>query len=159
MPAPGMTRNTREWEHFRVFHLELLGPHPSVPLLRFHRNGYFTDNCFLFTSTLADAMRSMDVSRSLDSLISSSRITCHRLVYSYVPVPISRASLLVRIWTHDSSPVTCSFSVSPFVSSTRTLTFLAYAFLLSSRRLVYAYHYCLCFSFCSLSTRLPSHYS
>ena len=31
MPAPGMTQNTWEWEHFWVFHLKLLGPHPSVP--------------------------------------------------------------------------------------------------------------------------------
>ena len=30
MPAPGMTRNTQEWEHFRVFRLELLGPHPKM---------------------------------------------------------------------------------------------------------------------------------
>ena len=67
----------------------------------------FTDNCF--TSTLADAMRSMDVSRVLRTRLSSIPafcITCHRLVYSYVPVPVSRVHLPLRIWTVDSSPVT-----------------------------------------------------
>ena len=57
-------------------------------------------------------------------------------MYSYVPVPVSRVFLLVQIWTVDSSPDICLFSVSPFVLSTRILMFLAYAFLRMSRRLV-----------------------
>ena len=109
---------------------------------------------------LADAMRSMDVSHSLDSLISYPRLPYHvppaRVLIRFLSV--SRVSLLVRIWIVDSSPDTCLSSVSPFVLSTCTLTFLAYVFLFSSRRLVYAYHYCLCLSFCSLSTRLSSRY-
>ena len=36
-----------------------------------------SDNCFSFTSTLTDAMRSMDVSRSSDSLISYPRFLYH----------------------------------------------------------------------------------
>ena len=51
----------------------------------------FTDNCFPFTSTLADAMRSMDVSRSPDSLTSHIRFPCH--------VPLARV-------------LVCSLSVS-----------------------------------------------
>ena len=64
------------------------------------------------------------------------RITCHRFVYSYIPVPISRVSLTVQIWTVDSSPDTCLSSVSLFVSSTCMLTFVAYAFPLSFCRLI-----------------------
>ena len=82
----------------------------------------------------------MDVSRVLRTRLSCipvSRITCHRLVYSYVPVPVSRVSLTVQIWTVNSSPVTCLFPVSPFVLSTRVLTFHDYAFLRLSRRLVF----------------------
>ena len=120
----------------------------------------FTDNCFSFTSTLADTLCSMDMSHSPDSVTSHSRFPYHvppaRVLVRFLSV--SRVSLLVRIWIVDSSPDTCLSSVSPFVLSTHTLTFLAYVFLFLSRRLVYAYHYCLCFSFCSLSTRLPSRY-
>ena len=80
------------------------------------------------------------------------RVTFSRLAYLVSPFPISRATgsctrmfpfrftcspLLVRIWIVDSSPATCLFHVSPFVSSTRTLTFLAYAFPLLSRQLVF----------------------
>ena len=125
---------------------------------------FYSDNCFSFTSTLADALHSMDVSRVLRTRLSripASRITCHRLVYSYVPVPVLRVSpyvLLVLLWIVDLSPVTCLSPVSPFMLSTCTLTFLAYDFLLLTRRLVYAYHYRLCLSFCSLSTRLLSRY-
>ena len=92
-----------------------------------------------------------------------SRVMCHRLVYSYVPIPVSRVSLPVQMWTVDSSPATCLSSDSPFVLLTRTLMFLAYVFLPSTRqlvylrflvyvflplscRLVYAYRYCLCLS-------------
>ena len=90
--------------------------------------------------------------------IPASCITCHRLVYSYIPVPVSRVFLLVPVWTDDSSPVTCMFPVSSFVLSTRTLTVPACVFLLLSRRLVYAYDSRLCLSFCSLLTRLSSRY-
>ena len=45
------------------------------------------------------------------------------------------------MWVVDLSPVTCLFPVSSSVLSTRLLTFLAYVFLLLSRRLVYTYHY------------------
>ena len=72
------------------------------------------------------------------------RVTFSGLAYLVSPFPVSRATssctcspLLVRIWIVDSSPATCLFHISPFVSSTRTLTFLAYAFPLSSRRLVF----------------------
>ena len=103
---------------------------------------FFTDNCFSFMSTLADALHSMDVSRAFWTRllhIPASCITCHRLVYSYVPVPVLRVSsyeIPIPIWIVDSSPDTCLSSVSPFVLLTRLLTFLAYAFLFSSRRLV-----------------------
>ena len=117
-----------------------------------------------FTSMLADAVRSMDVSHVLRTRLSripASCIMCHRLVYSYVPVPVLRVSpylLLVLLRIVDSFPVTCSSPVPLFTLSTRTLTLLAYDFLLLTRRLVCAYRYCLCLSFCSLSTCLPSRY-
>ena len=121
----------------------------------------YSDNCFLFTSTLADAMCSMDVSRSLDLLTSyshfpyhvppvrvlvhsRSRFTCFpyctdmdcRLVPGYLFVfrfPVCLIDLYAYV---------CRLRVSSFVLSTR----------------LYAYHYRLCLSFCSLSTRLPSRY-
>ena len=64
------------------------------------------------------------------SHIPARRITCHRLVYSYVPVPVSRVSLTVRMWTVDSSMATCLFPVSPFVSLTRLCLRFTYAFYL-----------------------------
>ena len=77
-------------------------------------------------------MRSMDVSRYPDSLISYPRFPYHVppacvLVRS---CSFSCVSLLVPVWIVDSSPVTCLSSVSPSVSMTHLLTFLAYAFLL-----------------------------
>ena len=54
-------------------------------MLRFYRAySYLT---IVFTSTLADALRSMDVSHYPDSLTPYPRITRHRLMYSYVPFP------------------------------------------------------------------------
>ena len=91
-------------------------------MLRFRRAMIYLTIVFLFTSMLVDAMCSTDVSRVLRTRLSRtpvSRITCHQLMYSYVSRSISRVSLLVRIWTDDSSPVTCLFHVSPFVLSTR----------------------------------------
>ena len=84
------------------------------------------------------------VLRTCLSHIPVSRITCHRLVYSYVSLSVSRVLLLVQIWTVDSSLVTCLFHVSPFVSSTRVLTFLACACLFSSRRFVLMLTHCVC---------------
>ena len=49
---------------------------PCQAMLRFHRNVYFTDNCFLFTSTLADALRSMDVSHVLRTRLSRTPVSC-----------------------------------------------------------------------------------
>ena len=93
---------------------------------------YLSDNCFSFMSTLADAMRSTDMSRSPDSLILYPRFPYHVplarvLIHS---CSFSRVSLLVPVWIVDSSPVTFLSSVSPFVSMTRLLMFLTYAFLL-----------------------------
>ena len=82
------------------------------------------------------------------------RFPCHALVYSCTPFCHAHFLLLVPLWIVDSSPVTCLFSFSPFVLSTRTLTLHAYVFLLLTHRLVCAYRYHLRVSFCSLSTRL-----
>ena len=57
-----------------------------------------------------------------------SRITCHRLMYSYVSLSISCVLLPVPVWIVDSSPYVSWLRLSPFVSSTRLLMFLAYAF-------------------------------
>ena len=59
---------------------------------------YLSDNCFLFPSTLADAMRSMDMSRSLDSLILYPRFLYH--------VPPAR--VLVRFLSHFTCSLTCT---------------------------------------------------
>ena len=72
-------------------------------------------------------------------------VTCHWLMYLYVPVPVLRVSpYLYRCTVMDCRLVSGYLFVPPF--------------LLLSRQLVYAYHYCLCLSFCSLSTRLLSRY-
>ena len=85
---------------------------------------------------------------------------CHRLMYLYVPVSVSRVSLPVRMWSVDSSLVTFLYPFSPFVLSTRMITFLAYAFLYLARRLVSMLTFIAdAFSYCSLSTRLSSRYS
>ena len=111
----------------------------------------FTDNCFSFMSTLADAMHSMDVSCAFRTRLSrtpASRITCHRLMYSYVSVPFHVSLYLYQ-----------------YGLLTRLRLLVCFTFPLLSCRLVY-----LCFSFtsfsfclvdssmltlCSSSTRLP----
>ena len=139
----------------------------------------FTDNCFSFTSTLADALCSMDMSCYLDSLTlcprypyhvplarvlvrSCSRLLCFllldtctfmdcRLVPGYLFVPC------FSFCVDDSSPYISRLRVSPFVSSTCALTFsrLCLSPFDSSTRLC-AYCYCLCFPFvvCRLVSRL-----
>ena len=65
-------------------------------LLRFHRITIYLT--FTFMSTLADAMRSMDVSRSPDSLIS----------YSRFPYHVPPARVLVRFPSHFTCSLTCT---------------------------------------------------
>ena len=105
----------------------------------------FTDNCFLM-STLADALRSMDVSRSPDSLTMYPRFPYHVPPVHVLVCPLS----VLRI-----SP--CMYLYC-FGLTTRLWLLVCFTFLLLSHRLVYAYHCCLCLSFCSLSTCLPSCY-
>ena len=81
------------------------------------------------------------VTCSPDSLTLYSRSPCHvppvRVLVRFLSgLRVSSYLLLVLFWLVDSSPVTCSFPISPFVLSARTLTFLAYVFLLLLRRLV-----------------------
>ena len=95
-------------------------------------------------STLADTMRSMDVSRF------------SRLAYFIFPFPISRAT---GSCTRTFPFLFHMFSyLYQYGLSTHLLTFPDYTCLLLSRQLV-----CLCFSLmlfhCSLSTCLPSRYS
>ena len=86
-------------------------------------------------------MRSMDVSRSLDSLASHSRFLYH--------VPPARVF------------VCFPFRFTYFYEyglTTRLRLLVCFPFLPLSRQLVYAYLYCLHLSFCSLSTRLSTRY-
>ena len=98
--------------------------------------------------------------------------TCHISELAYLVLPYRATSLCTRTFPfpfHVFSylyqcgpstrlwPLVC-FTVSSFVLSTRLLTFLDYARLLALCRLVYAYHYHLCLSYYSLSTRLLSRY-
>ena len=113
-------------------------------MVRFHRNEYSTDNSFLFTSTLADAMRSMDVSRSPDSLISLS------------PLPVSRATgSCTRTFP---SHFTCLSYLYKYGLSTRLPLLVCFTILLLSHQLIYAYCYCLCFPLCSLLIHLSTRY-
>ena len=59
----------------------------------------FTDNCFLFTSMLADALRSMDVSRYPDSLTSYPRLPYH--------APLARVLICFLSVLHVSSYLYC----------------------------------------------------
>ena len=112
---------------------------PLWLLLRFHRT------CFILTIVFFLRVRSRTLCAQWTCHVLRTRllriptfcITCHQLMYSYVPVPISHVFLLVPIWIVDSSPVTCLSPISPFVLSTRLFTFSDYTFLHSSRRLVY----------------------
>ena len=99
-----------------------------------------SDNCFSFTSTLADTMRSMDVSRSPDSLT------------LYSPFPISRAT--------SSCTRTFPFLFHVFSYlyqyglSTRLLTSLAYACLLLFCQLVSLRLLLTLVSFCFIDSSL-----
>ena len=121
-------------------------------MLRFHHAVVYLTFVFLLRvrSWTLCAQWTCHVLQTCLSCIPISRITCHRLVYSYVS--LSHVLLPVRIWIVDSSPVTCLFRVSLYVLSARTLTFLAYAFLLLFCRLVSM------LTQYSLSTRLLTHY-
>ena len=68
---------------------------PTVTISSCHD---YSDNCFSFTSTLADAMRSMDVSRSLDSLLSHPRF----------PYRVPSARVLVRFPFRFTCSLTCT---------------------------------------------------
>ena len=131
----------------------------------------FTDNCFSFTSTLADALRSMDVSRDLWTCLSRtpvSRVTCHRLVYSYVPVPVLRVSYCTNV---DRRLVPGHLSISRFSicigdSFLVTRLFPVFSFCVIDLSAVslfldsdsFAYISRLCLSFSRLSTHLSSRY-
>ena len=52
------------------------------------------------------------------SRVPLSHITCYRLMYLYVPFPVSRVPLCFFFWIVDLSLVTDLLYVSPFVSST-----------------------------------------
>ena len=98
---------------------------------------YFADDCFYEYARGRYALNGRVTFSGLAYLLlPCSHVTCHRLVYSYISVPVSRVLLRVPVQTVESSPATCLCPVSPFVLSTCTLTFLAYAFLVSSCRLV-----------------------
>ena len=133
-------------------------------LLRFHHSIISTDNCFslrVHSQTLC-AQWTCHVLRTRLSRTPVSRITCHWLVYSYVPVPVLRvSSYLYRCTDMDSRLVSGYLFISRFpfcvVDSYTYVTRLHLSRFISSTHL-YAYHYCLCLSFCSLSTRLPSRY-
>ena len=103
-----------------------------------------SDNCFSFTSMLVDAMRSMDMSCSPDSLTS----------YSCFPYHVPLARVLVRFLFC----FTCFLYLYEYGLTTRLRLLVCSSFLLLSCRLVYAYLYCLCLSFCSLSTHLTTRY-
>ena len=61
---------------------------------------------------------------------------CHRLVYSYISLSVSRVSLLVPIWIVDSSVYVSRLCLSSFSLSTRLRLLVCFMFLLLSRRLV-----------------------
>ena len=120
----------------------------------------FTDNCFSFTSTLADTLCSMDVSRYPDSLNLSSRITCHRLVYSYVPVPVLRVSLYLTLYQYGLSTrhrLPMHFPSSSFVLLTRhrlPMYFLSSPFCLIDSSMLTITAYAFPFIVCRLVSRL-----
>ena len=90
-------------------------------LLRFHHTFILTDDYFHLRVTLADAMRSMDVSRSPGSLTRMFPfcVTCSQLMYLYVPVPVSRVFLLYRFGLSTRLYLRFSLMLTPFVLSTR----------------------------------------
>ena len=145
-------------------HMKLIG---NDNLTHYDRHGVTISSQRVFSLTIVFFLRvrswtlcaqwTCHVLRTRLSHIHVSRITCHQLVYSYVPVSASHVFLLVQMWTVDSLLVTCLFSVSPFVLSTCTLTFLAYAFLRLSHRLVSMLTF-IAYAFLLLSCQLVSRF-
>ena len=124
-----------------------------------------TDNCFSFTSTLTDAMCSMDMSCSLDSLTSHSRSPYH--------VPPAR--VLVRFPFRFMCFLTCTNMDWRLVSLRFLITCIFFRLVISGlwldclRFSLMSFPFCLVdlslclpllptLSFCSSSTRLLSHY-
>ena len=105
----------------------------------------FTDNYFLFTSMLVDALRSMDVSRYPDSLTLYPRLPYH--------APPARV-LICFLSVLRVSSYSYRYGLS---TRLRLLACLPFPFLCC--RLVSVYRYRLRFSFCSLSTHLAFCYS
>ena len=119
----------------------------------------FTDNYFLFTSMLMDALRSMDVSRYPDSLTSYPCFPYH--------VPLARVLVCSRsrlmcflLYQYGLSTRLWSLACFPFLLLCCRLVHLHFSFmsLRLSHRLVCSDSYHLCLSFCSLSTCLPPRY-
>ena len=113
-------------------------------MLQFHHTVIYLTIVFFLRvrSRTLCAQWTCHILRTRLSRIPTSRITCHRLVYSYVSFPISRVLLLVRIWIVDSSPVTCS-SPFPFWC---LLTRLCLMLLLTLTRYVLSTHLETCYS-------------
>ena len=89
---------------------------------------------FSFTSTLADAMCSMDVSRSPDSLISYSRFPCHaQLAHALV---CSRFACFLTCTNIDYRLVAGYLSVPPFPFPSRRFVRLRFALMSFSVYLV-----------------------
>ena len=99
-----------------------------------------SDNCFSFTSMLADAMRSMDVSCSPASLVS-----CSHFLYHVPP-----ARVLVRFPFRFKCCLTCMNVDCRLVSG--YLFSLCFPFMFC--RLVHLCFWLMPFSLCSLSTHL-----
>ena len=103
------------------------------------------------------------------------RVMFSGLAYLVFPFPVSRATgscthtfpfpFHMFSYLYECGLTTCLwlpvlYLFSPLVLSTRTITFLAYAFLCLARRLVSMLTFTTdAFSYCSLSTRLSSRYS
>ena len=108
-------------------------------LLRFHCNVYFSLTIVFFLrvrSWTLCAQWMCHVLRTRLLCIPASRITCHRLVYSYVPVSVSHVPLTVQIWIVDSSTYISRLLLSPFVLSTRLclpMLLMSFLFSLSTR--------------------------
>ena len=101
---------------------------------------FYSDNCFSFTSTLADAMCSMDVSRSPDSLI----------LYPRFPYHVPPARVLVR--SHFC--FMCFLTFTKCGLSTRRRLLVCFPFLLLSCRFVYLCFSLMSFSFCLVDSSL-----
>ena len=112
-------------------------------LLRFHRATIYLT--FTFMSTLADAMRSMDVSRSPDSLIS----------YSRFPYHVPPARVLVRFPSRFTCSLTCTNMDCWLVSGYLFVLHFSFCLVDSSLCLPLL----LMLTHCSLSICLATHYS